>query len=100
MTMEDVSAQVETFIEGIFRKRHGDQYGKLQVQVYRAMNEAGTKQLDFGSQVSECLNPHDTVTMATSAKPSVCPHWVNGLVLLADMLDVHICRWRCCRCSC
>lgn len=62
MKMEDLALQIEECVENAYEKRHGDEYGRLQAQVFKIMNESGTE-MSFQEPVTYRFNPGDTVVM-------------------------------------
>jgi len=70
LQMEDVAEQVETYIENIYQARYKGQWGQIQVQVFKMMNQAGNKELFFKDNkdnVNQHFNPGDTLVVELDA---------------------------------
>jgi len=67
MNMEDLALQVEAYIEDLYQKRHGDKWGKIQVQVESLMDKEGTRRFGFQDEVHQHLRRGDTVVMKVNA---------------------------------
>jgi len=62
MIIEDIAQKVENQIEQIWWQRYGDEWGQLQVQVFKVMDQNGTKEYGFRDPVAD-LRPDDTLLM-------------------------------------
>lgn len=71
LDMEDVSSQVERYIENIFSERFASQWPgvKIQVQVCRIMDQANALEIARTEPVTQRLKPGDTVVMDLNAFP-------------------------------
>jgi len=67
MDMEDLAVNIESFIEDMYRRRHGDEWGECQVQVYKVLDETGKIKYEFQDDVTSKFKDGDTVVMAVNA---------------------------------
>lgn len=73
ITMDEVATTVEKYIEDLYVQRHGEKWGKLQVQAYKLSDLRGTDHYTFQEEVTTRLQPGDTVAMAVKAIYAIQP---------------------------
>jgi len=71
MDMEDITMQVESYVENVFEQRFARQLPgvQIQVQIYALMNEARTQKFKWRDPVDQCVKSGDTVVMGVNAIP-------------------------------